>query len=63
MHNKNTIKSSKRPSILTPLPNPENHLKLEVARTTDFALMNLEEPMHESLLEEEALRPTFGGNE
>ena len=43
-----------------PLPNPENRSKLEVARTTDFALMNSEEPMHGR---EEGLTPTFGGNE
>ena len=29
-----------------PLPNPENRSKLEVARSTDFALMNSEESMH-----------------
>ena len=45
-HNRNRISSKKRPSALTPLPNPPKRLQSNV---TSFTLSNNVEPMNESL--------------
>ena len=50
IHNRKALKTSKRASILTPLPNPEKRSKIEIAPVSDFALINSESPLHESAL-------------